>query len=170
VKSFRERNTLIIGAISLALIAIVTVGALNYQRLPFISDGNTYSAYFEEAGALETGAPVQVSGFRAGRVKSISLTPQGVLITFTVADNIRLGERTEATIKSTTLLGNKVLEVSPRGPGQLSSAIPTNRTTSPYQLPDAIAISPRQSADWTPTSFPRRYKRCRPPCRTLRHS
>ena len=98
MKSFRERNPLIIGAISLALIAIVTVGTLNYRRLPFISDGNTYSAYFEEAGALETGAPVQVSGFRAGRVKSISLTPQGVLITFSVADNIRLGERTEATI------------------------------------------------------------------------
>ena len=68
VKSFRERNPLIIGAVSLALIAIVTVGALNYQRLPFISGGKTYSAYFEEAGALETGAPVQVSGYRAGRV------------------------------------------------------------------------------------------------------
>ena len=51
MKSFRERNPLIIGAVSLALIAIVTVGALNYQRLPFISDGKTYSAYFEEAGA-----------------------------------------------------------------------------------------------------------------------
>ena len=138
VKSFRERNPLIIGAILLPLIAIVTVGALNYQRLPFISGGKTYSAYFEEAGALETGAPVQVSGFRAGRVKSISLTPRGVLVTFTVADNIRLGERTEATIKSTTLLGNKVLEVSPRGPGHLNSTIPANRTTSPYQLPDAI--------------------------------
>jgi phospholipid/cholesterol/gamma-HCH transport system substrate-binding protein len=138
VKSFRERNPLIIGSISLALIVVVTVGALNYQRLPFISGGTTYSALFEEAGALETGAPVQVSGFRAGRVKSISLTPQGVLVTFTVSDNIRLGERTEATIKSTTLLGNKVLEVSPRGPGHLSVTIPANRTISPYQLPDAI--------------------------------
>jgi len=138
MKSFRERNPLIIGAVSLTLIVVVTVAALNYQRLPFISGGNTYQAYFEEAGALQTGAPVQVSGFRAGKVQTISLTPQGVLITFTVADNIRLGEGTEASIKSTSLLGNKVLEVSPRGPGHLSGTIPIDRTTSPYQLPDAL--------------------------------
>jgi phospholipid/cholesterol/gamma-HCH transport system substrate-binding protein len=138
MKSFRERNPLVIGTAALATIAVVALGGLNYQRLPFFSGGNTYSAYFEETGALETGAPVQVSGFRAGQVKTISLTPQGVLITFTVADNIRLGERTEASIKSVSLLGNKILEVSPRGPGHLSDAIPPERTTSPYQLPDAI--------------------------------
>src|ERR1700742_3683375 len=124
MKTFRERNPVVIGAVALTLIAVITVAALNYQRLPFFSGGNTYQAYFDEAGALQTGAPVQVSGFRAGRVQTISLKPQGVLVTFTVAENIRLGERTEASIKSTSLLGNKVLEVSPRGPGHLSGAIP----------------------------------------------
>jgi len=138
MKTFRERSPVTIGAISLTLILVITVGALNYQRLPFFSGGTTYESYFEEAGALETGAPVQVSGFRSGQVKNISLTPQGVLIEFTVADNIRLGERTEAAIKSTSLLGNKVLEVTPRGPGHLNGVIPLERTTSPYQLPDAI--------------------------------
>lgn len=138
MKSFQERNPIVIGAVALAVIVVVAVAALNYQRLPFINGGTTYTAYFEEAGALEAGAAVQVSGFRAGRVKSVDLEPDGVLVTFTVADDIRLGERTEASIKSTTLLGNKVLEVSPRGPGHLASTIPTDRTTSPYQLPDAI--------------------------------
>jgi phospholipid/cholesterol/gamma-HCH transport system substrate-binding protein len=138
MKSLQERNPIVIGAVSLVVIAVVAVGALDYQRLPFINGGTTYGAYFEEAGALESGAAVQVSGFRAGRVKSVELKPDGVLVTFTVADDIRLGERTEASIKSTTLLGNKVLEVAPRGPGHLSSTIPTDRTTSPYQLPDAI--------------------------------
>jgi phospholipid/cholesterol/gamma-HCH transport system substrate-binding protein len=138
MKSLQERNPVVIGAVSLVVIAVVAVAALNYQRLPFINGGVTYSAYFEEVGALESGAVVQVSGFRAGLVKSVELKPDGVLVTFTVADDIRLGERTEASIKSTTLLGNKVLEVAPRGPGHLSSTIPTDRTTSPYQLPDAI--------------------------------
>jgi phospholipid/cholesterol/gamma-HCH transport system substrate-binding protein len=138
MKSFRERNPIIVGAISLAVIGAITVGALNYNKLPFISSGSTYSAYFEEVGDLATGAPVQVSGLRTGQVKDISLTPQGVLITFTVADNIRLGERTEASIKSKSLLGTKVFEVTPRGSGQLSAAIPIARTTSPFQLPDAL--------------------------------
>ncbi|HEV7854839.1 MAG TPA: MCE family protein [Mycobacterium sp.] len=138
MKSFRERNPIIVGAISLAVVGATTVGALNYSNLPFISSGSTYSAYFEEVGDLSTGAPVQVSGLRSGQVKDISLTPRGVLITFTVADNIRLGERTEAAIKSKSLLGTKVFEVTPRGSGHLSAAIPVERTTSPFQLPDAL--------------------------------
>lgn len=138
MKSFRERNPIIIGITSLAVVAAVTLAALNVNRLPFVSGGKTYSAYFEEAGGLMTDAPVRVSGLQAGLVKSISLTPQGVLISFTVADNIRLGERTEASIKTTSLLGNKVLEVTPRGAGHLQAAIPIEHTTSPYQLPDAV--------------------------------
>ena len=138
VKTFRERNPTIIGAISLTVVALLILAALNVNRLPFFSAGTTYSAYFEEAGGLETNAPVQVSGLRAGRVKSITLTPQGVLVTFTVADNIRLGERTEASIKTMTLLGSKILEVAPRGEGHLKTVIPIERTTSPYELPDAI--------------------------------
>jgi phospholipid/cholesterol/gamma-HCH transport system substrate-binding protein len=138
VKSFRERNTLIIGAASLLLIAVVTWVGLNFRSLPVLSGGSTYSAYFDEAGALASGATVQVSGYSAGQVQSISLTPQGVLVKFTVAEEIRLGERTEASIRSTSLLGMQILEVSPRGPGHLNTTIPINRTTSPYQLPDAI--------------------------------
>jgi len=138
MKSFQERNPLIIGAIAVAVVVAVCVAALNYTRLPFLSSGSTYAAYFDEAGGLVTGAPVQVSGFKAGQVKSISLDSQGVLVTFTVADGIRLGERTEASINTISLLGNKVLEVTPRGAGHLSGAIPMQRTTSPYQLPDAL--------------------------------
>jgi phospholipid/cholesterol/gamma-HCH transport system substrate-binding protein len=138
MKPFRERNPVIIALIALALIAIVVVGAFNYNRLPFFSSGRTYSAYFDEAGGLTTGAPVHVSGYKAGQVQSISLKPQGVLVEFTVADDIRLGERTEAAIKTISLLGNKILEVTPRGSGHLSGTIPLARTTSPYQLPNAI--------------------------------
>lgn len=138
IKPFQERNSLIIGVVTVILIVTFTVGAFNYNRLPFLSSGKTYSAYFEEAGGLKTGAPVQVLGSEAGQVKSISLEPQGVVVTFTVADDIRLGDRTEAAIKTISVLGNKVLEVTPRGDGRMTGVIPLQRTTSPYQLPDAI--------------------------------
>jgi phospholipid/cholesterol/gamma-HCH transport system substrate-binding protein len=41
-------------------------------------------------------------------------------------------------VKTKALLGNKTLEVAPRGEGRLSAPIPLERTTSAYQLPDAI--------------------------------
>jgi phospholipid/cholesterol/gamma-HCH transport system substrate-binding protein len=55
-----------------------------------------------------------------------------------VDKGVRLGERTEAAIKTKTLLGAKYVEVSPRGQGHLSGPIPIERTTSPYQLADAL--------------------------------
>src|SRR5258705_7559981 len=62
MKSFRERNPIIIGTISVAVLALVTAGLLGYNSLPFTSPGKTYRAYFEELGGLATGAPVEVAG------------------------------------------------------------------------------------------------------------
>jgi phospholipid/cholesterol/gamma-HCH transport system substrate-binding protein len=138
MKPFRERNLAAIGAIGIAIIGAVALASFNYNRLPFVSSGATYAAYFEELGGLKVGAPVHVSGFRAGQVKDINLEPQGVLVEFTVSDDIRLGDRTQAAIKTTSLLGNKIVEITPRGEGHLSGTIPMDRTASPYQLPDAI--------------------------------
>ncbi|GFM18672.1 MULTISPECIES: MCE family protein [Mycobacteriaceae] len=138
MKTFAERNFVVIGAIGVVATAALVLGALNYTKLPFVSSGKTYSAYFDEAGGLTTGAPVRVSGAPAGQVQSITLDAQGVLVKFTVADGIRLGDRSEASIKTTSVLGNKVLDLTTRGAGTLSGTIPVERTTSPYQLPDAL--------------------------------
>lgn len=138
VKRFSERNPLIIGAVGLATTAGLVLGALFYDKLPFFSSGTTYSAYFAEAGGLKGNSEVQVSGYRVGQVSSIKLDGPKVLVTFKIADSVRLGERTEAAIKTNTLLGAKILEVSPRGNGRLSQTIPVERTTSPYELSDAL--------------------------------
>lgn len=138
MKSFAERSPLVIGAIGIAVTAGIVVAALQYDKLPFFSGGNKYAAYFAEAGGLQSGAAVQVSGFRVGQVSSVGLDGNKVLIKFDVAKNIRLGDRTEAAIKTKSLLGSKILEVVPRGDGRLDGPIPVSRTTSPYQLPDAL--------------------------------
>ena len=137
MKSFSERNQLVIGVVGLVLTVGIVLGSLNYQRLPFLQ-GNEYSAYFAEAGGLTTGEAVQVSGFKVGEVQSIELDGPHALVKFTVAKNIRLGDRTEAAIKTRGLLGTKVLEVTSRGDGRQEGTIPLERTTSPYELPDAL--------------------------------
>jgi phospholipid/cholesterol/gamma-HCH transport system substrate-binding protein len=138
MKSFQERNPIIIGAIGVALTLGIVVAALNYPKLPFFNHNKEYSAYFAEAGGLLAGSAVQVSGFPVGAVESIALDGPRVLVKFNLAKNIRLGDRTEAAIKTKSLLGAKILEVTPRGDGTLSATIPIDRTKSPYQLPDAL--------------------------------
>src|ERR1700733_7837284 len=137
MKPFSERNPLRIGLIGIGIIVALMLLSVSSDKLPFFNKGAAYSAYFAEAGGLMSGNIVQVSGFRVGQVSSVELDGPRVLVKFDVADNIRLGDRTEAAIKLKSLLGTKILEVTPRGDGKLRDPIPLDRTTPAYQLPDA---------------------------------
>jgi phospholipid/cholesterol/gamma-HCH transport system substrate-binding protein len=138
MKLFSERNPFVIGAIGLTAIAVLVMAALEWQKLPFLNQGRTVSAYFADAGGLRTGNGVEVSGFPVGKVSSIELDGPGVLVKFKVGNGIHLGHLTEVAIKTKGLLGSKILDVLPRGDGQLQGSIPMDRTVSPYQLPDAL--------------------------------
>lgn len=138
MKTFSERNPAIIGLVSVILTAVVVGGALQYKKLPFFDTGRVYSAYFAEAGGLAAGAPVQVAGYKVGEVSSVSLDGPQVVVNFKVDKSIRLGDRTEASVKTKSLLGSKILEIIPRGENTLNGAIPLDRTTPAYQLPDAL--------------------------------
>jgi phospholipid/cholesterol/gamma-HCH transport system substrate-binding protein len=138
MKSFSERNQLVVGTVGVLAVAGIVLAALQYQKLPFFNQGTSCSAYFADAGGLKTGAAVEVSGYPVGKVSSIELDGSGVLVKFKIGGDVHLGDRTEAAIKTKGLLGSKVVDVTPRGEGQLSSAIPIDRTMSPYQLPDAL--------------------------------
>ncbi len=138
MKSLAERNRLIIGSVGIVAIAGAVLGALQYQNLPFLDQGKSVSAYFADAGGLRTDNTVEVSGYPVGKVSSIELDGSGALVKFKVDNDIRLGNRTEVAIKTKGLLGSKFLDVLPRGEGRLEGPIPIERTTSPYQLPDAL--------------------------------
>lgn len=138
MKSFSERNPVVMGTIGAVVIAGIVMAALNWQKLPFLNPGHNYSAHFADAGGLFTGAGVEVSGLPVGKVSDIELDGGLVLVTFRINGDVHLGDRTIAAIKTKGLLGTKMLDVIPRGDGELTGPIPLNRTTSPYQLPDAL--------------------------------
>lgn len=138
MKPFTERNPLKMGAVGIGVTLALVLLSMNYDKLPFFPRGKTYSAYFAEAGGVVAGSAVQVSGFRVGQVSSVKLDGPRVLVKFQVANNVHLGERTEAAIKLKNLLGTKVLAVTSLGDGELTGPIPLDRTTPAYQLPDAL--------------------------------
>lgn len=138
MRKLAQRNPVLTGLFGIALAIAAIVTALQYDKLPMFKSGRTYQAYFAETGGLRTDAEVQVAGYDVGKVSSIKLEGDRVLITFSLDKQVRVGDRSEAAIKTQTLLGTKFLEVSPRGSGHQDGPIPLERTTSPYQLPDAI--------------------------------
>jgi phospholipid/cholesterol/gamma-HCH transport system substrate-binding protein len=138
MKPFAERNRVIVGIVGVTVTAAVVGAALQYDKLPFLNSENEYSAYFTEGGGLQTGAAVQVSGFRVGDVASIELDGSRVLVRFKVHKDVRLGDRSEAAIKTKTVLGAKILSITSRGDKTLTAPIPVERSTPAYELPDAL--------------------------------
>lgn len=138
LKSLGPRSPFALGVMGTVILVCVTVVAFQYNRLPFIKNTNDYAAYFAEAGGIKPGNAVRVSGMGVGRVSDLRLEGTKVRVGFTVREGVELGDRTEAAIKTETILGAKMLELTPRGDGRLSGTIPLERTTSPYDLPDAL--------------------------------
>lgn len=138
--SEQRSTTMTIGIVGLVLAVAISLSALQFDRLPFIRSGATYTAYFADAGGLVPGDPVQVAGVRSGRVEDVALEGAKVLVTFSVTESIVLGEKTGAAIKTNTVLGRKSLEVVPDGSGTLrrDDTIPLERTNSPYSLNEAL--------------------------------
>lgn len=51
MKSFSERNPVVIGVVGVGLVSAGVLAALQYDKLALVSGGNDYKAYFAEAGA-----------------------------------------------------------------------------------------------------------------------
>jgi phospholipid/cholesterol/gamma-HCH transport system substrate-binding protein len=138
---FRSRNPVIIGAISLAVITTLILGAFHAQDLPLIGGGDTYYAAFSESGGLKANDEVRIAGVRVGKVESVALDGGHVKVTFRVKTDSGCGARTAAAIRIKTLLGAMYLALQPAGSGQLSAGaeIPESRTSSPYDVVDAFS-------------------------------
>ncbi|QLL07554.1 MCE family protein [Mycobacterium vicinigordonae] len=138
MRPFADRSPFIIGLVGMLLCVVIAGATLNYDKLPFVTTDKQYSAFFAEAGGLKVGAPVEVAGYRIGSVKSISLDGARVLVKFAIDKDVHLGSRSEANIRTKTLLGAKLLQITTLGDGELTAPIPIERTKAPYQLPDAL--------------------------------
>ena len=137
---FRERNPVKIGAVSIAVLAMLMVMAFKADSLPLIGGGTTYYANFSEAGGLKTGDEVRVAGVRVGKVDSIELDGNQVKVGFKIREKVNFGENSGAGVRVKTLLGDMFLELQPAGEGQLKAGatIPVDRTESPYDVVEAF--------------------------------
>jgi phospholipid/cholesterol/gamma-HCH transport system substrate-binding protein len=138
---FRERNPVVVGAVSLAVIAAMVLAAFRAEDLPLIGGGDTYYASFSEAGGLKANDEVRVAGVRVGKVQAVELEGDHVRVEFNVENGVDFGPETAASIKVKTLLGAMYLALEPSGEGQMEedAVIPVSRTSSPYDVVDAFS-------------------------------
>ena len=94
----------------MACLVLVSFG---YTKLPFWPQGKTYEAYFTDAGGISPGNDVNVSGIKVGEVNRVGLAGDAAKVTFTVDRDVKVGDQSLAAIKTDTVLGEKLLEVTP---------------------------------------------------------
>ncbi|MEJ3746530.1 MCE family protein [Actinomycetes bacterium KLBMP 9797] len=149
MKPFRERNPVVVGAVGLAVLASAVLAAFQLDDIAALG-ARGYQAAFRDASGLAPGNEVRVAGVRVGKVTDVDLARAGsarpdagmyVRVRFRLEDDgIRLGDRTEATIRIKTVLGQKYLALTPAGPGSLAEGgeIPLARTASPFDVLQAV--------------------------------
>jgi len=123
--------------VGIAVIAAILVGAFTLPSA--FTRGTIHKAEFSEAAGLQSGDLVTIAGVEAGRVETVELAGDRVLVTFDVKD-AWVGDRTTASIEVKTLLGAKYLSLDPQGDADLAEdgVIPLDRTASPFDVVEAF--------------------------------
>jgi phospholipid/cholesterol/gamma-HCH transport system substrate-binding protein len=139
MKSFQKQNPIVIGLVSLAVIAGLLTLAYRADSLPVIGLGPEYKAAFSEAAGLASGNEVRIAGVKVGKVTGVSLEGSHVLVTFRAKD-ADIGDTSSASIQIKTLLGEKYLAIDPSGAKPLDpdTEIPLERTVAPYDVVQAF--------------------------------
>ncbi|MFW0796717.1 MlaD family protein [Gordonia sp. CPCC 205515] len=132
-----NRNKVLIGAGALILIAVIILALLQIQASgPGRRD---IRAQFAQAAGVSAGDGVNIAGVQVGRVTSTELSGTFVTVGLEVDKNVALGDTTEASIKLTTLLGTRYVELKPSGKGSLPDAtISLAHTHVPYDLQEVL--------------------------------
>ena len=139
---FRERNPVIIGAISLAVIAALMLAAFKAGDLPLIGGGDTYYAAFSEAGGLKPNDEVRIAGVRVGKVDAVELDGDHVKVDVpgrqrapSSATRPAPRSRSRRCSARCTSRSSRPAPASCKEGGE----IPVARTSSPYDVVEAFA-------------------------------
>lgn len=100
----------VFGVIALAYLSI----KLGDVRL-FGQNGYLIYAEFSSSEGLNEGSPVEIAGVEAGTVEDISLDNYSSLVKMRIKPGVELPEDTIASIRSTGLIGEKHIKLSPGG-------------------------------------------------------
>ena len=129
-----DGSILRLGAVSLVVLLVVAAAAFNLQKFPGFR-GTGYHVQLTDASGLHKGNMVQVAGIRVGRVGALHIHGDHVTVDVDVKD-ATLGKKTQASVQVLNLLGEKYLELTPKGSGRMEGGdtIPVSRTNGSYDI------------------------------------
>jgi phospholipid/cholesterol/gamma-HCH transport system substrate-binding protein len=144
MKPFRERNPIVVGLVSITVLVVLMGFAFSLNRFTFFRGVYEVNADFADAAGLTPENEVRVAGLKVGKVKGVELAESTggdvvdrVRVVMEIDSDIELGDTSEAEIKLKTILGQKFVDVVPKGGAPYAREdriIPLDRTRIPFEL------------------------------------
>ncbi len=143
--SNRVRN----GVMGIILLVVVIGVGQSFASVPMLFATPTYYAQFSDTGGLNKSDKVRIAGVDVGKVRSMSIDGDKVVIGFGL-DGTQIGKETRASIRTDTILGRRNIELEPRGSDPLrpNGVLPLGQTTTPYQIYDAFFDVTKAASGW----------------------
>lgn len=112
---------------------VVTIGNITF------SPKNEYRAEFVDATGVVSGDDVRIAGVKVGTVKGVEIVDRSrALVTFTVEEDVRLNESTNATIRFRNLVGQRYIsltqEIGDASVLEAGATIPVTQTSPALDL------------------------------------
>jgi phospholipid/cholesterol/gamma-HCH transport system substrate-binding protein len=132
------------------ILLVVAIGVgQSFASVPMLFATPTYYAQFSDTGGLNKSDKVRIAGVDVGKVRSMSIDGDKVVIGFGL-DGTQIGTQTRASIRTDTILGRRNIELEPRGTDPLrpNGVLPLGQTTTPYQIYDAFFDVTKAASGW----------------------
>jgi phospholipid/cholesterol/gamma-HCH transport system substrate-binding protein len=129
-------------------VLVIAVGQ-SFTSVPMLMARPAYYGQFTDTGGLSAGDKVRIAGIDVGRVESLNIDGDHVVIKFSLGTD-RIGTESRLAIRTDTLLGKKVLEIEARGnlPLRPGSTLPLGQSTTPYEIYDAFFDATKAAQGW----------------------
>jgi phospholipid/cholesterol/gamma-HCH transport system substrate-binding protein len=137
ISSYVKKQLIVLTALSVSAALIIV---FVYAHIPTVMGigQQKLTAYFTDGAGVYKDSNVTVRGMVIGKVKTISLTPQGVKVDMSISDSEKVGADAKAAIHSVSAVGEIYVDLvsnQPAGPYLEDGAvIPVERTEVPEQI------------------------------------
>ncbi len=149
MRTLQTDNRVKNGLAGIVIVVLVIAVGQSFSDIPQLFAQPTYYGAFADSAGINTGDKVRIAGMEVGRVKSLEIEGDHVLVGFSLAGR-EIGTDSRMAIRTETILGRRAVEIEPRGEKVLKprGVLPVGQTTTPYQLYDAVFDLTKASQGW----------------------
>jgi phospholipid/cholesterol/gamma-HCH transport system substrate-binding protein len=100
-----------VGAVVVLAALVAVIGTMWFQKFQLAEKRYSFYVRFNEVGGLVTGDPIYVNGVERGRVETIDLRADGVVVEMAVREGVTIPSDSRVALKSIGIMGERLVAI-----------------------------------------------------------